>query len=71
MCSGSTEGSTMTREQPAHIEPTRHSTKDVDEFLRQVEGRVDVSRGTDSPVIKPNTDTPNNSGTRSSRSGSA
>jgi hypothetical protein len=63
----------MTREQPAHIEPSRHSTKEVDELLRQVEGRVDVSRGTDSPVIKPNTDlredskpntdAPNNSGT--------
>jgi hypothetical protein len=46
----------MTREQHAHIEPSRHSTKEVDDFLHQVEDRVDVSRGTDSPVIKPNTD---------------
>ena len=43
----------MTREQPAHIEPTRHSTEEVDEFLRHVEGRVDVSRGAGSPAIKP------------------
>ncbi len=62
----------MTREQPAHIEPSRHSTDEVDEFLRHVEGHVDVSEGAGSPAIKPNTDlredgkpntdTPNNSG---------
>lgn len=27
----------MTREQPARIEPSRHSTDEVDEFLRLVE----------------------------------
>ena len=63
----------MTREQPAHIEPSRHSTDEVDEFLRHVEDRVDVSRGAGSPAIKPNkdlredgkpnTETPTNSGT--------
>ena len=72
MSSNFTEGFTMTREQPAHIEPSRHSTEEVDEFLRHVEGRVDVSRGAGSPAIKPNkdlgedgkpnTDTPNNPG---------
>lgn len=46
----------MTREQTAHIEPSRHSTDEVDEALRQVEGRVDVSKGAGSPAIKPNTD---------------
>jgi len=63
----------MTREQPAHIEPSRHSTEEVDEFLRHVEGRVDVSHGAGSPAIKPTkdlredgtpkTDTSNKSGT--------
>jgi hypothetical protein len=63
----------MTPEQPSHIEPSRHSTEEVDEFLRHVEQRVDVSRGAGSPAIKPNTDlredgkpktdTPNKSGT--------
>lgn len=46
----------MTREQPAHIEPSRHSTDEVDESLRHVESRVDASRGAGSPAIKPNTD---------------
>lgn len=46
----------MTREQPAHIEPSVHSTDEVDAFLRDVEGRVDVSRGAGSPAIKPKTD---------------
>jgi hypothetical protein len=56
MSSSFTEGITMTREQPAHIEPSRHSTDEVDEFLRGVESRVDVSRGAGSPAIKPNKD---------------
>jgi hypothetical protein len=46
----------MTPEQPSHIEPSRHSTEEVDEFLRHVEERVDVTRGAGSPAIKPNTD---------------
>lgn len=46
----------MTREQPAHIEPSRHSTDEVDELLRHVEGNVDVSQGAGSPAIKPNKD---------------
>ena len=60
----------MTPQQPSHIEPSKHSTKEVDEFLRHVEGNVDVNRGAGSPAIKPNkalredgkpdTDTPEN-----------
>ena len=46
----------MTQQQPAHIEPSRHSTDEVDEFLRHVEGNVDVSKGAGSPAIKPNKD---------------
>lgn len=46
----------MTREQSAHIEPSEHSTDEVDEFLRHVEDNVDVSRGAGSPAIKPNKD---------------
>lgn len=44
----------MTKEQAAHIEPSKHSTEEVDEFLRHVEGNVDVSKGAGSPAIKPN-----------------
>ncbi len=46
----------MTEQQTAHIEPSRHSTDEVDEKLRQVEGNVDVSIGAGSPAIKPNTE---------------
>ena len=46
----------MTRHQPAHIEPSEHSTDEVDEKLRQIEGNVDITRGAGSPVIKPNKD---------------
>jgi len=46
----------MTTRQPAHIEPSKHSTDEVDEFLRHVEGNVDVNRGAGSPAIKPNKD---------------
>lgn len=38
----------------AHIEPSEHSTEEVDEFLRHVEGRVDQGKGAGSPAIKPN-----------------
>lgn len=44
----------MTREQTAHIEPSRHSTEQVDEFLRHVESHVDSEHGAGSPAIKPN-----------------
>ena len=44
----------MTRDQPAHIEPSRHSTVEVDEKLREVEDKVDRGVGAGSPAIKPN-----------------
>ena len=46
----------MTQPQTAHIEPSEHSTDEVDEFLQQVEGKVDITRGAGSPAIKPNKD---------------
>lgn len=47
----------MTHHDPAHIEPSKHSTKEVDEFLRQVEANVDGSLGSGSPaIIKPTND---------------
>ena len=46
----------MTREQPAHIEPSEHSTAEVDQKLRDVESNLDVERGAGSPAIKPNKD---------------
>lgn len=46
----------MTTQESAHIEPSKHSTDEVDAFLRQVEGNVDTSRGAGSPAIKPNKD---------------
>lgn len=46
----------MTQQKPAHIEPSKHSTDEVDAFLRQVEGNVDTSIGAGSPAIKPDTD---------------
>ena len=44
----------MTRQNPAHIEPSKHSTDEVDEFLREVEDKVDDAPGAGSPAIKPN-----------------
>ena len=44
----------MTQTEPAHIEPSRHSTEQVDEDLRQVERNVDAAPGAGSPAIKPN-----------------
>ncbi|MDP1792255.1 hypothetical protein [Methylibium sp.] len=46
----------MTQQHPAHIEPSEHSTPEVDEKLRQVEGNVDTAHGAGSPAIKPNKD---------------
>ncbi len=63
MPSDLTERFTMTRERPAHIEPSRDSTEEVDGLLRHVDGRVDVTQGAGSPAIEPNTDTPINAGT--------
>jgi len=37
----------------AHIEPSRHSTKEVDEHLRTIEKNVDEAEGAGSPAIKP------------------
>ena len=44
----------MTQQPPAHIEPSKHSTDEVDEFLRHVESHIDPSKGAGSPAIKPN-----------------
>ena len=46
----------MTREATAHIEPSRHSTDEVDEFLKHVEDHVEDAAGAGSPAIKPNKD---------------
>lgn len=47
----------MTATRPdAHIEPSEHSTEEVDEFLRHVEDHVDDADGAGSPAIKPNKD---------------
>jgi hypothetical protein len=46
----------MATQPSAHIEPSPHSTEQVDEFLRHVEGRVDPAAGAGSPAIKPSTD---------------
>lgn len=45
----------MTKEKSAHIEPSRHSTDEVDEFLNLVEDNVDDAPGAGSPSTKPNT----------------
>lgn len=46
----------MTQQQSAHIEASKHSTDEVDEFLRHVEGNVDTRKGAGSSAIKPNKD---------------
>ena len=38
----------------AHIEPSEHSTDEVDTFLDHVEGHVHDAPGAGSPAIKPN-----------------
>lgn len=43
----------MTPDKPAHIEPSRHSTPEVDEALDLVQGNVDATPGAGSPAIKP------------------
>lgn len=39
----------------SHIEPSKHSTDEVDEFLRHIEKNVDAAEGAGSPAIKPDT----------------
>lgn len=46
----------MTQQRTAHIEPSKHSTKEVDQKLRQVERNVDSRDGAGSPAIKPTKD---------------
>lgn len=46
----------MTRDQSAHIQPSKHSTEQVDEFLDMVEDNVDHTEGAGSPAIMPRTD---------------
>ena len=38
----------------AHIEPSEHSTEEVDTFLDHVEDHVQHATGAGSPAIKPN-----------------
>ena len=45
----------MTQTPPAHTEPSKRSTPQVDDKLRQVERHVDAAPGAGSPAIKPNT----------------
>ena len=41
----------MTQDKPAHIEPSKHSTAEVDEALDLVQGNVDATPGAGSPAI--------------------
>ena len=44
----------MTAEPTSHIEPSTHSTCQVDEILREVEDKVEHANGAGSTAIKPN-----------------
>ena len=46
----------MSSKQSAHIDPSKHSTDEVDEFLDMVEDNIEDTTGAGSPAIKPNTD---------------
>lgn len=46
----------MTEQKTAHIEPSKHSTDEVDDFLDMVEDNVDAEPGAGSPAIMPNTE---------------
>lgn len=46
----------MSNESTPRIEPSKHSTPQVDEKLAQVQDKVDHAPGAGSPAIKPNTD---------------
>lgn len=37
----------------SHIEPSKHSTKEVDEHLRTIEKNIEDAEGAGSPAIKP------------------
>lgn len=44
----------MSHKPASHIEPSEHSTDEVDDFLEMVEDNVDAMPGAGSPAIKPN-----------------
>ena len=46
----------MTAQPTSHIEPSKHSTDEVDDFLDMVEDNIDSVPGAGSPAIKPNKD---------------
>jgi hypothetical protein len=46
----------MTTQHTSHIEPSEHSTDQVDEKLRGVEKKIDAEQGAGSPATKPNKD---------------
>ena len=46
----------MTLEKTAHVQPSKHSTDQVDAFLDMVEDNIDDAPGAGSPAIMPNTD---------------
>jgi len=46
--------SQLTPQPAAHIEPSEHSTDEVDGFLEMVEENVEHTPGAGSPAIKPN-----------------
>lgn len=46
----------MNPTESSHVEPSEHTTDEVDEKLRQVEGNIDPDQGAGSPAIKPNKD---------------
>ena len=46
----------MPQQPSAHIQPSKHSTDEVDDFLEMVEDNVDAVPGAGSPAIMPNTD---------------
>lgn len=49
------QSATQTTTQPAaHIEPSEHSTDEVDGFLEMVEENIEQMPGAGSPAIKPN-----------------
>ena len=49
------QSATQTTTQPAaHIEPSEHSTDEVDGFLDMVEENIEQMPGAGSPAIKPN-----------------
>jgi hypothetical protein len=46
----------VTRDQAAPIEPSKHSTDEVDVFRRNVESIIDVTKGAGSQEIRPDKD---------------